>query len=59
MKEKPDQIKSIQKIKLTILLPKNVRFLYNLIIEIAKNWITQIRYAPLEFRSRRQAIALD
>jgi len=37
MKEKPDQIKSIQKIKLTILLPKNVRFLYNLIIENKKN----------------------
>jgi len=37
IKEKPDQIKSIQKIKLAILLPKNVGFLYNLIIENKKN----------------------
>jgi len=37
MKGKPDQIKSIQKIKLAILLPKNVGFLYNLIIEKKKN----------------------
>jgi len=37
MKGKPDKIKSIQKIKLLLLLPKNVGFLYKLIIENKKN----------------------